>query len=140
LKVLFDSNVFVAAFLTEGLCWKILMRANRKEFRLFISPYIRQEVQDTLAKKLKFPAARVRETLSLIDEIVMSVDPEQQGIQVREVCRDPKDHPILASTLVAKANYLVTGDADLLTLRQYKGINIITPRMFETLFGSAGPD
>ena len=116
------------------------MRANRKEFHLFISPSIRKEVQEKLSEKLKFPTARVQEVLSLIDEIAMGVDPEQNGIQVREVCRDPKDHPILASALAAKAKYLVTGDADLLTLRQYKGIKIITTRMFETLFESGGPD
>jgi len=50
------------------------------------------------------------------------------------ICRDPEDDAILACALEAEVDYLVTGDADLLELKTFKGLRIITPRDFELLF------
>jgi predicted nucleic acid-binding protein len=47
---------------------------------------------------------------------------------------DAYDDNVLACSLVAEADYLVTGDSDLLELKSFKGIPIITPRAFEMLF------
>jgi predicted nucleic acid-binding protein len=47
------------------------------------------------------------------------------------VAGDPKDDPIIATALVAKADYLVTGDrAHLLPIREYQSIRIVSPREF----------
>ncbi len=44
---------------------------------------------------------------------------------------DPKDYPIIATAVAAKADYLVTGDrAHLLPIRAHQGIRIISPREF----------
>lgn len=58
----------------------------------------------------------------------------EHNLKVRNICRDADDDNILACALAAKADYLVTGDADLLELKMHKGISIITPRDFEALF------
>ena len=50
---------------------------------------------------------------------------------VRAVPDDPKDDPIIATAVAAKADYLVTGDrAHLLPIGQYEGIRIVSPREF----------
>ena len=49
------------------------------------------------------------------------------------MCRDPEDDNILACAL-AEADYLVTGDADLPALHEFKGTSIVTPKDFELLF------
>ena len=54
--------------------------------------------------------------------------------RVDGICRDREDDAILACALSAEADYLVTGDTDLLELGTFKGIKIITPRDFELLF------
>jgi predicted nucleic acid-binding protein len=41
---------------------------------------------------------------------------------------------VLACALAAKAEYLVTGDSDLLEIKNFQGIKILTPREFEFLF------
>jgi len=46
------------------------------------------------------------------------------------VCRDPNDDHILAAALTTGAQIIVTGDDDLLTLRQYEGIRILSVRAF----------
>jgi putative PIN family toxin of toxin-antitoxin system len=134
LKVIFDTNVLISAFLTEGLCWKLLTKANRKEFDLFISSYILEEFEDNLCFKLNLPLNSIKEALSLIKEISTLINPEDMGIVVKGICQDPSDDPILASAVAAEAHYLVTGDADLLSLGSYKKIKIINPRTFDGLF------
>lgn len=133
MKVLFDTNVLLAAFLTEGLCWKLLVKANRKEFPLFTSPYILNEFEDKLYKKFAFTKDEVHEAVNLILEIAQSVDHNEKGIDVKRVCRDKKDDDILACAIASEANYLITGDSDLLALKKYKGIKILSPRDFELL-------
>ena len=43
-----------------------------------------------------------------------------------ELCRDKKDNPFLDVALVGKADYLITGDADLLVLKQISDTQIMT--------------
>jgi putative PIN family toxin of toxin-antitoxin system len=47
-----------------------------------------------------------------------------------DACRDPDDLMVLGSAKAAVADYLVTGDEDLLTLQSYQDIPIVTPRQF----------
>jgi hypothetical protein len=48
-----------------------------------------------------------------------------------KVCSDPEDDKFLATAVGGKADYLVTGDVgDLLHLREYKGVAIVSPREF----------
>ena len=44
------------------------------------------------------------------------------------VCRDAPDDMVLATAVAAGADVLVTGDQDLLVLKKYRGIPIVTPR------------
>jgi uncharacterized protein len=46
------------------------------------------------------------------------------------VCRDPDDDNILAAAISGKCNCIITGDKDLLVLKQYEGVDIFSPRDF----------
>jgi len=48
------------------------------------------------------------------------------------VCRDPDDDNILAAAIAGNCDCVITGDKDLLVLRAYEGINILSPRDFLT--------
>jgi predicted nucleic acid-binding protein len=51
--------------------------------------------------------------------------------KIRVVPHDPKDDMVVATAVAAGADYLVTGDRrHLLSLREYEGIRIVTPRQF----------
>jgi len=45
-------------------------------------------------------------------------------------CRDPDDDWVLATAVAGEAEVIVTGDGDLLDLRSYRGIAILSPRAF----------
>ena len=46
----------------------------------------------------------------------------------RDACRDPDDLPILGTLLAAEADCLVTGDKDLLDLKEFQSVPILSPR------------
>lgn len=54
--------------------------------------------------------------------------------KIEKICRDPKDDFLLALANRAKANYLITGDKDLLTLKTHGQTHIISPKEFEKMF------
>lgn len=132
MKAIFDTNIFIAAFLTEGICSKLLIRARKRQFQLITCPFILQEFEHVLTEKFSTTKKETDEALELISEARhMDVRPAQL---IRGVCRHPDDDNILACALAAGAEYLVTGDTDLLELRNFRGIKIVTPRGFELLF------
>lgn len=134
MRVLFDTNVLLSSFLTEGLCSKIFARAKKKEFELYTCPFVLSEFKEKLLKKFSATAAEFAEALALIEEVSIPINPAAGHIIVKDVCRDRDDDNVLACALAAKADYLVTGDPDLLTIGAYRGVKIIKPREFELLF------
>ncbi|MBP7529204.1 MAG: putative toxin-antitoxin system toxin component, PIN family [Syntrophorhabdaceae bacterium] len=132
MKVVFDTNVLVAAFLSEGVCYKLLLRARKKEYELVLSPDIVAEFEGVLLRKFSLSQSELTDVRTLLAEatnqICLEVDP------IEPVSRDPDDDKILACASVSQADYLVTGDEDLLVVRQYGGTKILAPRDFESLF------
>ncbi len=54
------------------------------------------------------------------------------------ICRDPKDDMILECASLANASMIISGDKDLLVLKQYNEIQILTPREFIKFIESSG--
>ena len=130
--MVFDTNVLIAAFVSEGICSKLLLRARKKQFKLITCPFIVEEFERVLHKKFSATQEEVRAATMLLSEAAEAID--QPLPKVTAVCRDAEDDNILACSVAAEADYLVTGDSDLLELKRFKGIPIITPRAFEMLF------
>jgi uncharacterized protein len=133
-KAVFDTNVLLAAFLTEGVCAKLLTRARKLQFNLITCPFILHEFERILAKKFSATKQERENALALIAEAAQDiVHPTEIPTGV---CRDKDDDNVLACAWEGAVDYLVTGDKDLLHLKVFKGIRIIAPREFELLFDS----
>jgi putative PIN family toxin of toxin-antitoxin system len=128
---LFDTNVLIAALVTEGICSKLLHRARKKEFLLLTCPFIISEVQRVLSKKFHASKKDVADAVSLILDTAEYIE---HAVKVPGACRDADDDNIIACAIAAKAEYLVTGDADLLEMKSCRGSKIVSPRDFELLF------
>jgi len=131
-KVVFDTNVLIAALLTEGLCSGLLIRARKHNFDLVLCDDIIREFKGILTKKFKVSSSDISEITSIIIEASSKI--LHKTISVPRICRDPNDDMIIACAVDAHADYIVTGDEDLLILKRYKNILIINPQHFETLF------
>ena len=134
MRAVFDTNVLVSAFATEGLCARLMIRANRREFDLFFSSAIRTELESGLERKLGLSPQEIREALALLEEAAKDVDPAKGNIRITGVCRDKPDHAILEAAVASRAEFIVTGDRDLLGLKEFRKIRILTPREFELMF------
>lgn len=125
----------MAAFITEGLCSEILERARDREFLGFISPFVMNELRGVLDREFserEFSRPK-KETMKLIEEALEIINPDEIGVKVEGVCeRDPSDDNILAGALASNVRFIVTGDSDLLDLKEFRGIRILKPREFIT--------
>lgn len=130
--VVFDTNVYIAGIITEGICSKLLHRAKAGEFTLVSCPFIIAEIRRVLTKKFKLTPHDLSEAMEPITETIEKVI--KHNIKVTDTCRDADDDNVLACAIAADAEYLVTGDADLLEIKTYHGFMIISPRDFEALF------
>ena len=134
MKAVFDTNVLIAAFLTDGLCAKLLLRARRNEFSLILCPFILQEFQKFLQIKIKASNQEIEMAVNLLKEAASEINQPSIFSGIERTCRDADDDNILKCALASESDYLVTGDDDLLTLHKYGKTKIIKPRQFESLF------
>ena len=132
MRTVFDTNILIAAFLTEGLCSGLLIRARKQAFNLILCDDIIREFEGILVKKLKLTSTDISEISAIVSEAASEILHKLNPIP--NICRDPNDDMIIACAIDATADYIVTGDEDLLILKKYKDIVIMNPRNFEALF------
>ncbi len=132
MKAVFDTNILIAAFLTEGICAKLMLRARRRDFDLILCDGILDEFKRVLKKKFATSPHEISEALMILSEAALEIHGPIELIA--PICRNSDDDLILACARDTIADYVVTGDEDLLVLKNYEGISIVTPREFEKLF------
>ena len=132
-RVVADSNVFISALLGSAQAAAVLTLAQQATIALYASNYIFMEVAKVLDDKFSWAPSRIADALQGVRGCVRLVSPGRHRITV---VRDPKDNPILECARTARARYLVTGDRDLLILRSYARLRILTIRDFLILYPS----
>lgn len=78
------------------------------------------------------PEAQAEEFIDLLLDVVLMVEPEQGP----PLCRDPKDDYLLYTAMAAKADYLVSGDNDLLSISSIGNTQIITYKDLDAVMNS----
>ena len=132
MKVVIDTNIWISYLLgslLQGMDEKILS----KEIKVVVSEEMLKELSEVASRpKFKniFTAKRIKELFSLLDSYAIVVSPSQKV----NVCRDGKDNFLLEVALEGEADYLVTGDEDLLVLDPFYNIKIVKPKDFEGIF------
>jgi uncharacterized protein len=126
MRVVFDSNVLVAAFATHGVCHELFEHCLRNT-TIIGSDFIAAEVERILVTKIKTPVKTASGIVDYLKSQLEWVTPQHQNI---EKLRDPNDQMVIATALSGDADFLVTGDKDLLVLKQVQKTAIILPRDF----------
>ena len=139
-RAVLDSSVLVSAFLTpHGSVVRLLRAPARNRYDLCLSDFILAETAETLFAKSKlrrYAAYADSDVRVYIRWLLTQAEMVPDGTAPRVVLNDPKDDPIIAAAVAAKADYLVTGDrAHLLPIVEYEGIRIISPRAFLDIIG-----
>lgn len=125
MRVVLDTNVLVASIVADGLC-RDLVRVRVHSHTIITSKPLLDELRRTLRVKFKADPDKLP-LLSALHEQAEIVAPALLG---ERVCRDKDDDVVLATALAGKAEIIVTGDDDLLVLKGFRGIRILSPRQF----------
>ncbi|MCD6344109.1 MAG: putative toxin-antitoxin system toxin component, PIN family [Anaerolineae bacterium] len=132
IRAVVDTNIFIRALIKlQGTVGPVLTHLRYGDYTLLYA----DPLLDELVAKLALP--RIRDKYHLSDEdvqIVLSfillqgepVTPQRRIM----VCRDPKDDIVLEVAVTGRADFIVTGDNDLLVLHPFEGIPIIGPAEF----------
>jgi uncharacterized protein len=133
LRVVLDANVFVSAYIhPEGTPGQIVQSFLRDgSFALVLSEPIIAEVLEALAypKVLKAARSKIEPALWFEDLVVLS-QLVGDDVAVPRLSADPDDDQYIACAVAGRATFIVTGDPDLLAVRQHEGVRIVTPRLF----------
>lgn len=131
-RVVLDTNPLISSLVsTEGLQQQLIDAWRARAFLLLLAPGQIDEVAAVLSRpkiRKKYPIApEDREAfLHLLRQDALFL-PHRRA---PGVCRDPDDDHLLGCAAAGGADYLVTGDEDLLTVGRYRGVTIITAREF----------
>ena len=129
MRIVLDTNVVLSALLWRGTPYQLLDACRRHgEVRLFTSPALLDELADVLtrpsaAKRLATIGRTAREVLADYIEAVEVVEP---AAVPRVVPTDADDDQVIAAAIAASADWIVSGDADLLSMHSHQDIPIIT--------------
>jgi len=124
MRVVFDSNVLIAAFATQGLC-HVLFETCLVNHEIILSEEIIEEVHRNLRRRIKVPPSIAKQISAFLREHAQIQTP----ISIpKNVCRDPDDVKVLGLAVSSKSERIVTGDKDLLVMKSFRGIPILSPR------------
>jgi len=131
MKVVFDTNVYVSAFLIPGsLAEEAFLLAQRKHATLFTSIAILTETASVLRAKFHQVEEDVTAALKLIGKVATILRPSMRIMVVEDI----PDNRILECALEAKANLIITGDHHLLRLKRFQDLVIVRVADFLRLF------
>lgn len=126
MRVVFDTNILLSAFLTKGGIAQQLFTRVAATHTMITSEYILREAAGKLTIKLKVPEREVISFTSSLRARMIVVDVPANAEEI--AFQDPKDIPILNLLEVAGAHYFVTGDKKLLDLKKHKQTLILSLR------------
>ena len=126
IRVLLDTNIIISSVFWRGNPYEVVRKGILGEYQLVISAEILDEVVDKLRNKFKFPEESIQGLIDILMIYCHIVDVKSKF----DVVRDKKDNKIVECAFDGKVNYIVTGDPDLLVLKEFREIKIITSRKF----------
>lgn len=128
LRIVPDTNVLVSGIGYPASIPGVILKSWRKgSCELVISQYILDETARVLPRlvRLNFTSEKIRDLLQSFHTFAHLVEPDAA---TDPSLRDPNDQKVLATFRAAKADYLITGDKDLLALADR--YPILTPAEF----------
>ena len=127
-KVTLDTNILISALGWKGNPNQVFSKVVNGEVEMIISDEQFSELEETLEyPKFQFTEEQKNRFKSLILEIAKFIKPVEK---IDTIKNDPDDNMVLEAAVAGNVDYIVTGDSDLLELKEFRGIKIITAKEF----------
>ena len=138
LRVTADTNILISGLVyRRGKPYDLLRMAIDGTISLTISQHILDELADVLMRKFDSTPEEIAEANGIVGDAARIVQP---SVQIDVIKEDPPDNRILECAVSAGADYIVTGDKDLLRLGAYDSIKILTVSDFLKVARGQGPE
>jgi putative PIN family toxin of toxin-antitoxin system len=134
MKIILDTNVIIAAFASRGLC-SAVFELCLDRFDVILSEAILKEVSINLDRKIKLPLPQCNLIVSYLRENCLIYETDDLD---GSLCGDKNDIHVLGLAQRSLAEYIITGDQDLLCLVKHQNTKIVTPRGFWTILKENG--
>ena len=133
MQAVIDTNIVVSRYVyPKGTNAELFDYWRRRKVEVFVS----QPILDEYEQVLKYPHiqavhqmgnAQIKQAVARIRKFSTYVTPL---VSIDAVKDDPKDNKFIECAYASGANYVVSGDPHLLNLKYYRGITMVSPRMF----------
>ncbi|MGH2371991.1 MAG: putative toxin-antitoxin system toxin component, PIN family [bacterium] len=132
-RAVLDSNIYVSAYLSGGFPDTVYQLGLRRRYRLVISPQIVLEIRNVLREKFGWTESIITERIRQMVKKADIVRPK------RRITMMPHegDNRLLECAVEGKANFIVTGDRELLRLKQFEGVPIVRAIDFLRILGES---
>ena len=127
MKIVIDTNIYISAIFWEGKPREVVDLGRYGQILIFTSPAIESEIAEKLSNKFKLKEDEVKNIL--MDFSTFTI-PTVLSLHIEAVPEDPEDNKFIECAHTCKADYIVSGDEHLLSLKNYKGIQIINGDSF----------
>ena len=127
MRIFLDSNVIVSGIAFPGAERRVLLATFGREHTFIISQDVQREVRKVMRQKFPRLWEKSEEIMALLRVEIVSRRTYEGHSQGFPGLRDPDDAHILAAATVARCDAIVTGDKDLLVLREVEGVKIVRP-------------
>lgn len=128
IDVVIDTNVWISGIYWTGSPFEVIRRVDRDRVTACFSPVTLQEWEEE--------TRRIGESTGLIDLYLRFKKLLQKKAKIVipnekiSICRDEDDNRFLEVAVTSQAEFIITGDRDLLILKKYKNTKIFSPKEF----------
>jgi len=141
MRIIFDTNIYLSALVFDNKPELIIIDCfDNNDFTILLSQEIFDEikgkflngrVQEIAEKASRFLTMdKIKEFIDLIEKNTLVIT----TISKIHICRDTKDNMFLELVKDGKANFLISGDRDLLALKEFEGCKIMSVSEFINLY------
>jgi putative PIN family toxin of toxin-antitoxin system len=128
MKIVIDSNVFISSFFWRGNPRKVFDRVVDGFDELYITDEILAELKEVMSKdKFEVDKQEIEDYIKIIEHFSIKIFHDGN---IENISRDSDDNKILKCGQEGKVDYIITGDNDLLVLKKYKQIKILSPKEY----------
>lgn len=130
LQAVIDTNVYLSAIFFDGIPETIVTAAEHKLFQAITSDFLLNELFNKLTTKFEQSS---HQSQKIIERIKNTSQVVKITAKKFYPVRDAKDHPVVETAEKGKANFVITGDKDLLSLKEFEVVYFVKPREFLSL-------
>ena len=128
MRAVIDNNVVVSALIFDGVT-RAVFNSLLLTAKIVTSAPVLIELVNVLGRKKFDKYLTQDERMRFLTGFLTNAE-IVDIIETVSICRDPKDNMLLELAVAGEANFLITGDTDLLVLHPFREVQIMTPREF----------